>query len=60
MFLAVDSGGALSLDLSPVDLVLMIIYFSFVLGIGFALKRAVKSSLGKHSGGARRVTVNAG
>src|SRR4029434_9803367 len=45
MFLAVDSGSALSLDLSPVDLVLMAIYFSFVLGIGFALKRAVKSSL---------------
>src|ERR687884_1634042 len=37
--------GALHLDLSPVDLVLMLIYFSFVLGIGFALKRAVKSSL---------------
>src|ERR1041385_4841822 len=45
MVLAADSGGALSLDLSPVDLVLMAIYFSFVLGIGFALKRAVKSSL---------------
>src|ERR687884_747863 len=37
--------GALHLDLSPVDLVLMLIYFSFVLGIGFALKRAVRSSL---------------
>jgi solute:Na+ symporter, SSS family len=45
MLLAADSGSALSLDLSPVDLVLMVIYFSFVLGIGFALKRAVKSSL---------------
>jgi len=45
MYLAADSGGALSLDLNPVDLVLMAIYFSFVLGIGFALKRAVKSSL---------------
>jgi len=45
MSLAVDSGGALSLDLSPVDLLLMLIYFSFVLGIGFALKRVVKSSL---------------
>src|SRR6185437_9346479 len=45
MFLAVDSGSALSLDLSPVDLLLMLIYFSFVLGIGFALKRGVKSSL---------------
>ena len=37
--------GALHLNLSPVDLVLMLIYFSFVLGIGFALKRSVKSSL---------------
>src|ERR1044071_5434211 len=45
MVLAADSGSALSLDLSPVDLLLMAIYFSFVLGIGFALKRAVKSSL---------------
>jgi SSS family solute:Na+ symporter len=42
MYLAAD---VLKLDLSPVDLVLMAIYFSFVLGIGFALKRAVKSSL---------------
>ena len=45
MYLAADVGGALELDLSPVDLVLMAIYFSFVLGIGFALKRAVRSSL---------------
>src|ERR1044071_7295158 len=45
MFLAADGGSALKLNLSPVDLVLMAIYFSFVLGIGFALKRAVKSSL---------------
>jgi SSS family solute:Na+ symporter len=35
----------LRLNLSPVDLVLMLIYFGFVLGIGFALKRAVRSSL---------------
>lgn len=35
----------LNLDLSPVDVVLIVIYFSFVLGIGFALKRGVKSSL---------------
>src|SRR5215216_1609318 len=45
MFLAADGGTALSLDLSAVDLLLMVIYFSFVLGIGFALRRAVKSSL---------------
>jgi solute:Na+ symporter, SSS family len=42
MYLAAD---VLRLNLSPVDLALMAIYFSFVLGIGFALKRAVKSSL---------------
>jgi solute:Na+ symporter, SSS family len=42
MYLAAD---VLRLNLSPVDLLLMAIYFSFVLGIGFALKRAVKSSL---------------
>jgi SSS family solute:Na+ symporter len=40
-----EAPNALNLDLSPIDFVLMIIYFSFVLGIGFALKRAVKSSL---------------
>src|SRR3954453_13445975 len=45
MFLAADSGSTLHLDLSAVDLLLMVIYFSFVLGIGFALRRAVKSSL---------------
>src|SRR5215213_2466262 len=42
---ATTGGTALSLDLSAVDLLLMVIYFSFVLGIGFALRRAVKSSL---------------
>jgi solute:Na+ symporter, SSS family len=35
----------LNLDLSAVDIALMAIYFTFVLGIGFALKRRVKSSL---------------
>jgi SSS family solute:Na+ symporter len=42
---ATPGGSSLSLDLSTVDLALIVIYFSFVLGIGFALKRAVKSSL---------------
>jgi SSS family solute:Na+ symporter len=42
MLLAAET---LRLQLSPVDFVLMAIYFSFVLGIGFALKRAVRSSL---------------
>jgi solute:Na+ symporter, SSS family len=39
------SGGSLRLNLSPVDFVLMAIYFTFVIGIGFALRRAVRSSL---------------
>jgi SSS family solute:Na+ symporter len=46
MPLAVDGGGsALQFTLTPVDWALMVIYFTFVLGIGFALRRAVKSSL---------------
>src|SRR5215213_3131156 len=46
MPLAATTGGtALSLDLSPIDIVLIAIYFAFVLGIGFALRRAVRSSL---------------
>jgi solute:Na+ symporter, SSS family len=44
MVLAAETSQ-LNLDLSPVDIVLIAIYFSFVLGIGFALKRGVKSSL---------------
>jgi SSS family solute:Na+ symporter len=46
MSLAVDGGGsALTFTLAPVDWALMAIYFTFVLGIGFALRRAVSSSL---------------
>src|SRR3712207_6224711 len=49
MFLAAEApgvgGAALRLTLSPVDLALLLIYFTFVLGIGFAVRRAVKSSL---------------
>ncbi len=48
MLLAAEApvgGAALRLDLSPVDFVLLFIYFAFVLGIGFALRRAVSSSL---------------
>ncbi len=39
------AAETLRLKLSPVDLILMAIYFAFVLGIGFALRRAVRSSL---------------
>jgi SSS family solute:Na+ symporter len=46
MLLAAESGEIdLQLDLAPVDVALLLIYFMFVLGIGFALKRAVTSSL---------------
>jgi SSS family solute:Na+ symporter len=38
-------ASALNLDLSGVDLAVMAIYFTFVMGIGFALKRRVRSSL---------------
>jgi solute:Na+ symporter, SSS family len=40
-----QEAAVLNLDLSAVDIALMAIYFTFVLGIGFALKRRVKSSL---------------
>src|SRR5690349_6189911 len=42
MYLAAET---LRLKRSLVDFLLMAIYFTFVLGIGFALKRAVRSSL---------------
>jgi solute:Na+ symporter, SSS family len=46
MILAQESGGnALRLDLSTVDIVLLLIYFVFVLGIGFAIRHVVTSSL---------------
>ncbi|GAB3680668.1 sodium:solute symporter family protein [Angustibacter aerolatus] len=34
----------IALKLAPLDTVLLVIYFVFVIGIGFALKRAVRSS----------------
>jgi SSS family solute:Na+ symporter len=40
-----EGATVLKLDLSGVDLALVAIYFTFVLGIGFALKRRVRSSL---------------
>ncbi|MDP4014052.1 MAG: sodium:solute symporter family protein [Candidatus Nanopelagicales bacterium] len=40
---AADTGGAL-LDMHPVDYSLLIIYFVFVLGIGWVAKRSIKSS----------------
>src|SRR5687768_13473782 len=46
MLLAVEGEGAeLRLDLSGVDLVLLFIFFVWVLGIGFALRRSVSGSL---------------
>jgi SSS family solute:Na+ symporter len=46
MSLALEDGGTvLEFTLTPVDWALLAIYFTFVLGIGFALRRAVSSSL---------------
>ena len=43
---ATESGEiSLRLDLSTVDILILLIYFVWVIGIGFALKRAVTSSL---------------
>jgi len=42
---AEGAPAGLELNLSTVDVILLLIYFAFVLGIGFALKRAVTSSL---------------
>jgi SSS family solute:Na+ symporter len=43
---APESGEiSLRLDLSAVDILILLIYFVWVIGIGFALKRAVTSSL---------------
>jgi solute:Na+ symporter, SSS family len=38
------AAGALRLTLAPLDLVLLVIYFIFVIGIGFALRRLVQTS----------------
>ena len=48
LILAQEHGGEVSslrLDLSLLDLTLLFLFFVWVIGIGFALKRAVKSSL---------------
>ena len=44
-WLAAESGSALRLNLTPRDLLLLFIFFAWVIGIGFALKRVVNSSL---------------
>ena len=45
--LAQEGGGEVSLrlDLAPVDIALLLIFFVWVIGIGFALKRVIASSL---------------
>ncbi|MCT2998282.1 sodium:solute symporter family protein [Propionibacterium freudenreichii] len=43
--LALDTASAIRLDLSPVDYLMLIIYFSTVLMIGFAARRRVHSSM---------------
>jgi SSS family solute:Na+ symporter len=39
-----EGGATLKLSLGGVDIALLVIYFSFVIGIGFALKRMVTTS----------------
>src|SRR4051794_11394447 len=43
--LAQEATTSLRIDLSPIDLTLMFIFFIWVIGIGFALRRAMSSSL---------------
>ena len=43
--LAAEGAPALRLNLTPRDLLLLIVFFVWVLGIGFALRRVVNSSL---------------
>ncbi len=38
------AAGALKLSLSGLDISLLVIYFTFVIGIGFALRRLIKTS----------------
>ncbi|TVZ02097.1 Na+/galactose cotransporter [Trebonia kvetii] len=40
----VEAAGGLKLSLTPLDLALIIIYFTFVLGIGIALRRLITTS----------------
>ena len=40
----IEAAGTLKLTLSPLDLTLIVIYFVFVIGIGFALRRLITTS----------------
>jgi SSS family solute:Na+ symporter len=40
----VEAAAGLKLSLTPLDLTLIIIYFTFVIGIGFALRRLITTS----------------
>jgi len=40
----IEAAGTLKLVLSPLDLTLIVIYFVFVIGIGFALRRLITTS----------------
>ncbi len=41
---SVEAAGALKLSLSGLDITLIVIYFAFVMGIGFALRRLITTS----------------
>ena len=38
--LTVDQCGGLGVNLTSIDWLIMLVYFAFVLGIGFVLKRS--------------------
>jgi solute:Na+ symporter, SSS family len=40
----IEAAGALKLSLSGLDIALLVIYFTFVIGIGFALRRLIQTS----------------
>ena len=45
------------MNLTSIDWIIMLVYFAFVLGIGFVLKRRVKTSTGWDSISACRLAV---
>ena len=46
------------MNLTFIDWIIMVVYFAFVLGIGFGLKRRVKNQHGFFSGGPGHSSVD--
>ena len=51
------ASGGLTLSLSGLDIALIAIYFTFVIGIGFALRRLVQTSTDFFLSGDRKSVV---